>query len=161
MSSGRVALLGDAAHSMTSFFGQGACQAIEDAAELSNVLSAYFADNKTPNSAAIQQTLENYRLPRENRAKDLVNFSASYAKVHTANYKIAFPILGEVNLGPMLRSLIFGYAPQWTWMRYLEWLYGYQPVVNGLGEGKCIVPKAGVQNGKGNLWPLQYQNQTA
>ncbi|KAJ5972070.1 monooxygenase [Penicillium vulpinum] len=38
MAKGRVALLGDAAHSMTSFFGQGGCQAIEDAAVLADLI---------------------------------------------------------------------------------------------------------------------------
>jgi 2-polyprenyl-6-methoxyphenol hydroxylase-like FAD-dependent oxidoreductase len=35
---GRVALLGDAAHAMTPFQGQGACQAIEDALVLATTL---------------------------------------------------------------------------------------------------------------------------
>jgi 2-polyprenyl-6-methoxyphenol hydroxylase-like FAD-dependent oxidoreductase len=35
---GRVALLGDAAHAMTSHLGQGACQAIEDAVVLASVV---------------------------------------------------------------------------------------------------------------------------
>lgn len=38
--SGRVALLGDAAHAMTPNMGQGACQAIEDAAVLADRLAA-------------------------------------------------------------------------------------------------------------------------
>ncbi|MEU7499936.1 FAD-dependent oxidoreductase [Streptomyces griseofuscus] len=38
--SGRVAMLGDAAHAMTSDLGQGACQALEDAAVLCATLAA-------------------------------------------------------------------------------------------------------------------------
>ena len=45
--SGRVALLGDAAHAMLPNLGQGGCQAIEDAAALATSL-ATGADAPTP-----------------------------------------------------------------------------------------------------------------
>ena len=41
---GRIALLGDAAHAMTPDLGQGACQALEDAAALGAVLTGATAD---------------------------------------------------------------------------------------------------------------------
>ncbi|MEV5755147.1 FAD-dependent oxidoreductase [Actinoallomurus sp. NPDC052308] len=62
--SGRVALLGDAAHAMTSDMGQGACQALEDAAVLGAALAAEtdvpsalarYDEQRRPRSQAIAQ----------------------------------------------------------------------------------------------------------
>ncbi|MBA2462283.1 MAG: FAD-dependent monooxygenase, partial [Actinobacteria bacterium] len=55
---GRVALLGDAAHAMTPFTGQGACQAIEDAVVLAECLRG------EPDVPAALRRYEARRLPR-------------------------------------------------------------------------------------------------
>jgi 2-polyprenyl-6-methoxyphenol hydroxylase-like FAD-dependent oxidoreductase len=59
-SQGRVTLLGDAAHPTTPNMGQGACQAIEDAAALATRLRA------APTVAAALQAYESQRLTRAN-----------------------------------------------------------------------------------------------
>ena len=61
--SGRVVLIGDAAHPMTPNLGQGACQAIEDAAVLADELSQ---------STDVRQALVNYERRRVARANAVV-----------------------------------------------------------------------------------------
>lgn len=61
---GRVALLGDAAHSTTPDIGQGGCAAMEDAVVLANSLQS--------NSLGIEDALLRYQHKRAGRVKDLV-----------------------------------------------------------------------------------------
>lgn len=117
MSAGRVALLGDAAHSMTSFFGQGACQAIEDAVELANAITS---------GNDIQSQLAAYGATRMKRGKDVSSFSGNYARLHTGQY----PSRGWA--GETMRYLMYQWCPSSVWMWYLQWLYGYQPTVKAL-----------------------------
>ncbi|KAI1365302.1 hypothetical protein F5Y08DRAFT_304570 [Xylaria arbuscula] len=130
MSHGRVALLGDAAHSMTSFFGQGGCQAIEDAAELANRLyeaaSNSHAKLDDMSYGEISLVLREYSHRRKKRVQDLATFSSNYARLHTADLPLG--------LGPLVRHAIYRFMPSWGWMWYLRWLYGFQPSVDGLGE---------------------------
>ncbi len=62
---GRVALLGDAAHAMLPFFGQGAAQAIEDAEALGACLAGVGSDS-------VEEALKRYeqiRLPRASKVQ--------------------------------------------------------------------------------------------
>lgn len=52
---GRVAMLGDAAHPMTPFLGQGACIAIEDGLVLGRAFAA---------AATVQEALQRYEAAR-------------------------------------------------------------------------------------------------
>lgn len=61
---GRVALLGDAAHSTTPDIGQGGCAAMEDAVVLATALQT--------NSLGIEDALLRYQAKRADRVKDLV-----------------------------------------------------------------------------------------
>ncbi|MBS0856463.1 MULTISPECIES: FAD-dependent urate hydroxylase HpxO [unclassified Tatumella] len=61
---GRVALLGDAAHSTTPDIGQGGCTAMEDAIVLASTLSSH--------SLGIEDALLRYQNRRNERAKDLI-----------------------------------------------------------------------------------------
>ncbi|HWG01770.1 MAG TPA: FAD-dependent monooxygenase [Trebonia sp.] len=71
-SHGPVTLLGDAAHPMFPFFGQGAAQAIEDAA----VLAACLAADRDDPVAALRR-YEERRLPRTTRLQEV-----SHARAH-------------------------------------------------------------------------------
>ncbi|GIH22791.1 salicylate hydroxylase [Acrocarpospora phusangensis] len=65
-SRGTVTLLGDAAHPMFPFFGQGAAQAIEDAA----VLAGCLAEDVTDPARALRR-YEQLRLPRTTRLQEV------------------------------------------------------------------------------------------
>ena len=64
--SGRITLLGDAAHPMTPNLGQGACQAIEDALVLSHLLST---------GPDVPSSLRRYESERIPRTRSIVNAS--------------------------------------------------------------------------------------
>ncbi len=75
---GRVALLGDAAHPMLPFLGQGACQAIEDAVALGEAVREH---------GTVPDALRAYERARRKRAAMLVRRSRTagrVAHVHSA-----------------------------------------------------------------------------
>lgn len=77
---GRIALLGDSAHSTTPDIGQGGCSAMEDAV----VLGMSFADNQDIDTALLA-----YQSRRHERAKDLVLKARKRCDVtHGKNMKV-------------------------------------------------------------------------
>jgi len=81
---GRVALLGDAAHSMTPDIGQGGCMALEDAVMLAMTLQTH--------SLGVEDALYRYQERRRQRANELVmkartRSDTTHGKDPTATYR--------------------------------------------------------------------------
>jgi 2-polyprenyl-6-methoxyphenol hydroxylase-like FAD-dependent oxidoreductase len=110
---GRVALLGDAAHPMTPNLGQGACQALEDAAVISRLAAGTEPD-------AVAGMLACYTADRLPRTTDVVRWSRRVATMTTwaSPPAVAFRntvarLTGKLARGAALRSLtpIYGWQP--------------------------------------------------
>ncbi len=110
---GRVALLGDAAHPMTPNLGQGACQALEDAAVISRLAAGTGPD-------AVTGMLARYTAARLPRTTDVVRWSRRAATMTTwasppavAFRNTAARLTGRLAPGAALRGLaaIYGWQP--------------------------------------------------
>jgi len=110
---GRVALLGDAAHPMTPNLGQGACQALEDAADLTRLVTGRAAD-------AIPAALAAYTAARLPRTTDIVRWSRRAATMTTWTSPAAVAV--RDNLTWLLGKL----APTAP-LRSLGRIYDWQP----------------------------------
>ncbi|WP_426987003.1 FAD-dependent monooxygenase [Pseudarthrobacter sp. Y6] len=122
---GRIALLGDAAHPMFPFFGQGAAQAIEDGAVLANCLSE---------DADLEDALQKYQRIRIPRARKLQVVSHDRKEVNHRpdgpEQRTRDTELGSVDA--LMRS---------------EWIYGYDPDAEATPEqlGTDLVTPQGLQ----------------
>jgi 2-polyprenyl-6-methoxyphenol hydroxylase-like FAD-dependent oxidoreductase len=74
LASGRIALVGDAGHAMTPDLGQGACQALEDAATLAALIAQ-------AGPTAIPAALSRYNAARHARARTLMRRSQFLARL--------------------------------------------------------------------------------
>jgi salicylate hydroxylase len=105
-SRGPVTLLGDAAHPMFPFYGQGAAQAIEDAAALARCLDADAA-----NPAGALRRYEAARIPRTTRLQEV-----SHARGH----------LNHLPDGPDQRARDEAFAAADA-LAANAWIYAYDP----------------------------------
>ena len=110
---GRAALLGDAAHPMTPNLGQGACQALEDAAVISRLAAGTEPD-------AVTGMLARYTAARLPRTTDVVRWSRRAATMTTwasppavAFRNTVMRLTGKLAPGAALRGLapIYGWQP--------------------------------------------------
>ena len=106
--SGRVALLGDAAHAMLPNLGQGGCQAIEDAAALATALAT---------GADVHDALAAYERSRKPRAEKVARQSRQMsALAHQRNPAAV-----------ALRNIAMRVTPAAATLRRLDQLVGRQP----------------------------------
>jgi salicylate hydroxylase len=105
--SGRVALLGDAAHPMLPYLAQGGALAMEDALVLADCVSA---------SEDIPGALHTYSSLRRDRAHRVQAASVRQGRI----YRLAPPFSHA-------RDAVFRLAPAARLMARLDWLYDWRP----------------------------------
>jgi salicylate hydroxylase len=110
-SQGPVTLLGDAAHPMFPFFGQGAAQALEDAAVLARCLAQGLDD-----PAAALNRYEELRIPRTTRIQQV-----SHGRSH----------INHLPDGAEQRARDAAFAQQDPLVAN-GWIYGYDPALAGV-----------------------------
>jgi len=87
---GRVTLLGDAAHPMMPFLGQGACQALEDAMVLGRSLA------RLPAAIGVEQALRDYEARRVPRANAVVSRSRDIGRLARLRNPVAVAVRNTI-----------------------------------------------------------------
>jgi 2-polyprenyl-6-methoxyphenol hydroxylase-like FAD-dependent oxidoreductase len=102
----RVVLLGDAAHAMTPFLAQGACQAFEDAA----VLAALLADNPD-----VPTALAEYDRVRRPRTQRVVQMARSDPKISLSTSRLLYWLMTRLTKSAGARISQHKTARLWSW----------------------------------------------
>ena len=103
---GRVTLLGDAAHTMTPNLGQGACQAIEDAAVLAHCIRLI------PDPGAALRRYEARRNPRTTLIAKQSQLTGRFAQV-------------QHSVACRVRDTLTKLTPAAVILKQIEWIVGY------------------------------------
>ena len=115
---GRIALVGDAAHPMLQYVAQGACQAIEDAVCLAEMLDR---------SNSIEGGLGQYQDARRS---------------HTARVQLTARFFGDIGhasgVAAMFRNTVFRMRDPEDYT-HLDWLYGHDPLAPNPEEDGRVV----------------------
>ncbi|KAH7356429.1 salicylate hydroxylase [Rhexocercosporidium sp. MPI-PUGE-AT-0058] len=115
--SGKVAILGDAAHAMVPHLGAGAATAVEDGAVLAECLSYAQSTSDIPKSL---QTYEKIRRPRAERIQATA--------LITGQYKVMADGPAQVKRDEKMAQRMDKANPRYEYWKAgggLEWLYGY------------------------------------
>ncbi|MEV4262448.1 FAD-dependent monooxygenase [Kribbella sp. NPDC049584] len=102
----RVALLGDAAHAMTPFLAQGACQAVEDAVVLAAELGS---------DAEVPQGLIRYDAARRPRSQKIAHMARTDPKVSLAASRVVYGLSTAVTSLASSALLQRKAARLWAW----------------------------------------------
>lgn len=121
--SGRVTLIGDAAHPVQPNLGQGGCMAVEDAFELVKLLTQ---------QASREQVVPLLRQFEASRNKRIT-------RVFTTSRQVGQ--LGQTTsaIGCLLRNWIYKLTPTWLADLQFKWLFDYQPDWEELGLNGSVV----------------------
>lgn len=106
--SGRAALLGDAAHPMLPFLAQGAVMALEDAVTLASRVAVSNGD--------VERALHAYEQARHPRVSKVIDASIRNGRIYHMHGAIA-----------LARNAVMKFRPPERVMAGFDWLYGWAP----------------------------------